>query len=105
MIHNRSDFYGSFLGYDEWWLTGGNYNDTTSELISSTGSSFREYVPLPEGLSRHVMVRLNESLVVILGNFFPGSDRVYLFDNRDQSFTPWPSMLKSREWPSASKAL
>ena len=98
---------GSFLTWDQWWVSGGSDGsdldaDTTSEVISAGKSTFElTGFHLPESLQRHSMVRVNDTAVVFVGSDAQSNNRAYLFDANTQRFQSLPTLSIGRAAPFA----
>ena len=100
--HPRDFFASSLLSNDEWWLTGGEISELSTDLLVSGNTFMIESVQLPERMRYHTMIRVNETSVVFVGNDYY-STNTYIYDKTSQSFTELPSLSQGRYWPQAGK--
>ena len=89
------------LGENKIWISGGRRNGrSSSEYLQLGQNSFKPFVDLPEGMHSHVMIRINESAVLFLGNY-PQSKNVYMFDVDLGRFERLPPLKIARTKPFA----
>ena len=108
MNFGRHDASSAFLTFEEWWITGGYIavNTTATELLTSNGQSFQLYADLPLPMKEHVMVRVNETTVIFIGNCCESDnpeykDLVFIFDKMSGRFANLPNLIYGRGWPMA----
>ena len=100
----RVDHASSFISNNEWWISGGTSSPSQSstEILSAGESVFKTSVTLPESMSDHTMVRVNNSYVIFVGNWAgSGTNRVYEFKTSCQCFDSLPSQSVTRKGPAA----
>lgn len=99
----------AYLSFDEWWITGG-YTEppqsTITDLLLSTSSSFVRYLNLPIPMKEHIMIRVNETAIIFIGNccdtdgMVEYNDLVVIFDKTTLTFSNLPSLPFGVIWPS-----
>ena len=90
---------------DELWISGGDKLDSSS-LLKAGRSIFQPFLHLPEILSDHFVLKVDENLYVIMGTDTVGigvSKRSYLFNRAEESFTPLPAMRIARRYAQIGK--
>ena len=97
MSNKRSHHASCLLGKDKWWISGGLLNGcNTSEYLQTGHNTFEPFVELPEKFSSHIMVQINGTAVIFIGNN-PPSKRVYLFNAQTEQFERLED-LKNARW-------
>ena len=82
MIESRSNAACAMFEGDDsiWWVTGGTaYGDNTTEVFHVANESFSFGVDMPQGMSSHDLVNVNETHMFYLGDH-ASADEIFMFD-------------------------
>ena len=97
---------GCLVSEDQWIISGGTFASmrNKSEIIHSGDSDFQTFAYLPELMSHHTMIRLDEKNVVFIG-WHLSSNKSYILNMDTKEFTALPERSMSRDSVQAGKLI
>ena len=100
MTTGRAWAAGVMYNLTHWWITGGWDDGTRSstELYNVVANEFTLHVELPETKEAHNLVRVNETHIMLTGDWDP-TRKSWMFDQIREEWTELPDSLESRAKP------